>query len=64
MKKKIILALVIVSMLVCLFAISASAELIDGIDYSFSGSEATVTSKNQSCEVENVVIPETVTAAN
>ena len=64
MKKKIVLTLLIVSVLVCLFAISASAEWIDGIDYSFNGNEATVTSKNQSCTVENVVIPEKVVAAN
>jgi len=58
--KKILLTLAIVSMLVCLFAISASAVLVDGIDYSFKGTEATVTANNKKCELVSVVIPSTV----
>ena len=60
MKKKILLALLIVGMLACLFAITSSAVVIDGIDYSFSGSEATVTGNNKTCTLETVSIPETV----
>ena len=60
MKKKIFLVLAVVAMLTCIFALTASAVKIDGIDYSFSGTEATVTTGNQSCEGE-IVIPGTVT---
>ncbi|MBE6664420.1 MAG: leucine-rich repeat domain-containing protein [Ruminococcaceae bacterium] len=65
MKKKIILALVLVSALMCLFAISVSAVEVDGIYYSVSGSGetayATVTSENRgSCTLETVVIPATI----
>ena len=62
MKKKIFLVLAVVAMLACVFAISASAaECIDDIYYTFSGTEATVSSDNQEkCEVETVVIPEKV----
>ena len=61
MKKKILLSLVIVSMLVCLFAITASAIDVDGIDYTFSGTEASISSANKSFAKENVIIPATVT---
>ena len=66
MKKKIILMLATVALLVCAFAISVSAaECIDGIYYTFSGTEATVSSDNQkSCQLETVVIPEKVTFNN
>ena len=57
MKRKIFLVLLIVSMIACLFAISVSAVDIDGIDYSFSGTSATITSANKTYAKENVVIP-------
>ena len=61
MKKKILLALAIVSMLVCLFAISASASTeIGGIYYDLNSTTgtATVSADNRTlCKVENVVIP-------
>ena len=65
MKKKILLALVVVSMLVCLFAITSSATEVNGIYYSFSSSNgvntATVNTKNEkNCTLEIVNIPETV----
>ena len=64
MKKKIILALVIVSMLVCLFAISASATEVNGLYYTFSESNGVCTAKlntkNVNCTLEVVNIPETV----
>ena len=62
MKKKIFLVLAVVAMLACIFAISASAaECIDGVYYTFSGTEATVSSDNQkNCVLETVVIPEKV----
>ena len=62
MKKKILLTLLIVSVLVCLFALVASATVIDGIDYKLnSNGTATVTSSNQSYEYAEVVIPAYVT---
>ena len=62
MKKKILLFVAIVAMLVCLFAISASAaETIDGITYQISNGKAEVTKANQSCTLETVIIPEAVT---
>lgn len=61
MKKKIILILSMIAFSICIFAVSVSAVMIDGIDYSFKDSEATVTSANQSCELTVVNIPETVT---
>ena len=64
MKKKILLAFVIVSMLVCLFAITASATVVDGIDYDFKESNgvytAVVNANNVNCGLEIVKIPETV----
>ena len=59
--KKIFLLLTMVLMLSCLFAIGVSAVDIDGIDYSFSGTSATITSANKAYAKENVVIPATVT---
>ena len=66
MKKKIILALLIVSMLVCLFAISVSAEWIDGMDYTLnSNGTATFSAKNRTeCTLTEMIIPEYVTDAN
>lgn len=58
--KKVILLISMLTALVCLFAISASAVNIDGIDYSFKNGEATVTSANKGCTLERVEIPETV----
>ena len=65
MKKKILLALLVVSMLVCLFAITSSATNVGGIYYTFSESNgvctATVNTKNEkNCTLEIVNIPETV----
>ena len=61
MKKKFLLMLSLMAFMVCLLAISVSAVVIDGIDYSFSGAEATVTAANSGCELTEVNIPETVT---
>ena len=67
MKKKLLLLTVLVMVFVCLLVVSASAvETIDGITYDFSGNPKTarVTNANQSCTLEYVVIPETVTASD
>ena len=64
MKKKLLLiALIMATMLVGVFAISASAaQAIDGIYYNFSGTNASVATDNKAnCQLENVVIPEKVT---
>lgn len=61
MKKKLILVLSMVAFVVCLLAISVSAVEIDGIDYTFSGTEAFVNNGNKDCAKINVVIPSTVT---
>ena len=66
MKKKILLAISLVSMLVCLFALSALAVEIDGIYYTLNGSgeNATAAVNNENatkCTLENVIIPSTVT---
>ena len=63
MKKKLLLALSMIALLVCLFAISVSATEVDGIDYTFNRTtmEAYVNSGNQDCKVVNVVINSTVT---
>ena len=63
MKKKIFLITLLAVLFVLAFAICVSAaECIDGIYYTFSGTEATVSTDNQkNCELENVVIPEKVT---
>ena len=64
MKNRIVLTLVIVSLFVCLFAITSSATEVNGIDYSFSSSDgvntATVNSNNVNCKLEIANIPETV----
>ncbi|MBQ8145838.1 MAG: leucine-rich repeat domain-containing protein [Clostridia bacterium] len=60
MKRKIILALTLMAVAICSLAISVSAVDINGIDYSFNGNEATVTSANQGCELSVVNIPQTV----
>lgn len=67
MKKKILLCLSIIAMLVCLFAISASAattETIDGVTYYLNNGTASVTNANQKCELETVIIPEVVIGAD
>ena len=64
MKKKLLLiALIMATMLVGVFAISASAaQAVDGIYYNFSGTNASVATDNKAnCQLENVVIPEKVT---
>ena len=61
MKKKIFLLGIIVVALICAFTITTFAVDIDGIDYSFSEGEATVTTVNKSCTLTVVDIPETVT---
>ena len=61
MKKKIILMLCMALFVACLFAISVSAVVIDGIDYSFQGETATVTNVNKGCQLTVVNIPEMVT---
>ena len=61
MKKKIILMLCMALFVSCMLAISVSAVVIDGIDYSFKGDTATVTSVNKGCQLPVVNIPETVT---
>ncbi len=72
MKKKILLAIAMIAMLVCIFAVSVSAVEIDGLYYSLteseSGNTATLTTENVKCEGKTVdgrpnvvIIPETVT---
>ena len=61
MKKKIFLLCVIVAALICAFTVTTLAVEVDGIDYSFSEGEATVTPVNKSCKLTVVDIPETVT---
>ena len=63
MKKKVLLTSLMIATFVCMFAISAFAAVnIDGIYYSFNGTEATVTSDNRDVYTsDTVVIPEKVT---
>ena len=61
MKKKLFLALAISVLFACLFALGISAVDVGGIDYTFSGTEATVSASNKNIAKENVVIPATVT---
>ncbi len=62
MKKRLFLFVALVATLVCLFAISASATTIDGIEYSLNGTEKTATvGNNQTHAGPVVVIPQTVT---
>lgn len=65
MKKKIILALSLVAILSCLFALVISAAEVDGIYYDLKGSGedayAIVNAQNRAnCKIENVVIPDTI----
>ena len=67
MKRKLLLAVVIMAVLLCLFAVSVSAvETIDGLTYDFAGSPKTarLTNANKACTLETVIIPETVTASD
>ncbi|MBO5338683.1 MAG: leucine-rich repeat domain-containing protein [Clostridia bacterium] len=69
MKKKLFFGILMVAILTCLFAISISAATeIGGLYYDLSGTgenaKAALTSDNVNCEIENVVIPETVTYNN
>lgn len=61
--KKLCLILALTFVFILTLAISVSgAELVDGIYYTFEGTEATVANNNQkNCSLENVVIPEKVT---
>ena len=66
MKKKILFAISLAFLMICLFAVSALAVEIDGIYYTLSGSgdNATAAVNNENatkCTLENVVIPSTVT---
>ena len=66
MKKKILFAISLAFLMICLFAVSALAVEIDGIYYTLSGSgenaTAAVNKDNATkCTLENVVIPSTVT---
>ena len=65
MKKKIFLALAIIAMLTCLFAITVSAATeVDGVYYNFNEEEQTATVAKDNCKtgckLEVVVIPEKV----
>lgn len=64
MKRKLLLTVLMAAFVMCIFAISAfAAECIDGIYYTFNGTEATVSTDNQkNCLLETVAIPEKVTA--
>ena len=66
MKKKILLAIAMVSVFVCLFALAASAatETIDGVTYSLNNGYASVTNANQKCTLETVIIPDTVVGSD
>ena len=61
MKKKLLLMATLIAVLVFTFALTAFAVNIDGIDYSFNETDATVTTGNQSCALTEVNIPSTVT---
>ena len=66
MKKKILLTLAIISVFICLFAISVSAIEIDGIHYTLKsdGTAIVNTSNRQGCTLKVVDIPEIVLDAN
>ncbi len=66
MKKKILLAIAMVSVFVCLFAlaVSAATETIDGVTYSLNNGYASVTNANQKCTLETVIIPDTVVGSD
>ena len=59
--KRLLLVLSIMVFAVCLFTITTSAIMVDGIDYSLKNGEATVTTVNQGCTLTVVNIPETIT---
>lgn len=63
MKKKIILMVSMLTFVACLFAISVSAVMVDGIDYSVNTKtgEATVTNANKNCTLTIVNIPSEIT---
>lgn len=63
MKKRLFLFVALVATLVCLFAISASATTIDGIEYSLNSSEKTAAVGDNTSYSANavIVIPQTVT---
>ncbi len=63
MKKKIILMVSMLTFVACLFAISVSAVMVDGIDYSVNTKtgEATVTNANKNCTLAIVNIPSEIT---
>ena len=65
MKKKILLAISLTCLMICLFAISAFAVEIDGIHYDLSGSGDSAVAKvngtnKTGCALETVNIPEYV----
>ena len=69
MKKKILFAISLAFVMICLFAVSALAVEIDGIYYTLSGSgenaTAAVNTENRSsCTLETVKIPATITVDN
>lgn len=63
MKKRFLLLIAIIAVLMCVFAISASATTIDGIEYSLNSSDktASVGSNSSYSASAVVVIPQTVT---
>ena len=65
MKKKVLILALMLAFVICIFAISAVAVEVDGIYYSLtkseSGNTAQVSVENVLCELEIVVIPETIT---
>ncbi|MBQ4509435.1 MAG: leucine-rich repeat domain-containing protein [Clostridia bacterium] len=64
--KKYLIALMLVMLMCCLFAITIQgAETIDGIVYNLnSNGYATITNANKSCQLETVIIPDKVIGAN
>ncbi|MBQ7761013.1 MAG: leucine-rich repeat protein [Clostridia bacterium] len=64
MKVRLLLLTLLVMCFVMLFAMSASATVVGDIDYTFNGTEASVSSANQTLQIENVIIPATVVYDN
>ena len=64
--KKYLIALMLVMLMCCLFAITIQgAETIDGIVYNLnSNGYATITNANKSCQLETLIIPDKVIGAN
>ena len=62
MKKKILLGVIMILALACLFAISISAEEIDGVHYTLSTNSqtATVSTGNRTATTQIVTIPSTI----